>query len=222
MATFPDPDTTTVAPFEADIPLSFSISSTKYTQPYPVASFRHETAAVSQPFACQHPGFMTAADPLVLAEHIADLAGTDTDIPCRHVLIRSDIFVQLGHEALHKAHHFAVGFALRIEVASPFAAADRHAREGVLEGLLKSEKLDDAGIHAGMEANAALIRTNHTVELDAVYRGLLECPWSSPPRHAEGDHALRLDDSFQNIILDILRISFQTGVIEYMNSFTAW
>src|SRR5690606_595163 len=101
--------------------------------------------------------------------------------------IGPDVLIQLGHEALHEAHHFAFGFALRIEVASPFAAADRHAREGVLEGLLESEKLDDAGIHAGMEANAALIRTDRTVELDAVSAVYLNPSLVIDPRHAEGD-----------------------------------
>ena len=57
-----------------------------------------------------------------------------------------------------KAHNLAVALALGVEVAAALAAADGQAGEAVLEHLLKAQELDDGQVHAGMQAQSALMR----------------------------------------------------------------
>ena len=110
---------------------------------------------------------MSSADTLVLAEHITDLASADTDIAGRHIGIRSDMAVELGHEALGKTHDFLIGFAFWIEIRAALAAADGLACERIFEDLFKAKEFDDAGINRRMEPDAAFVRTQRAVKLDA-------------------------------------------------------
>src|SRR3546814_1913888 len=73
----------------------------------------------------------------------------------------------LRHKRLTKAHNFRVGAAARVEIRSPLAAADRQPGQGVLEGLLEAEELDDPDVDRRMEAQAPLVRPERRVELDA-------------------------------------------------------
>jgi len=54
IATFPDPDTTTLFP-SIVFPASFNISSTKYTNPYPVASVLAREPPKVRPFPVKTP-----------------------------------------------------------------------------------------------------------------------------------------------------------------------
>ena len=49
---------------------------------------------------------------LILSEEIAHLAGTDADVTSGDVGVGSDVPVELGHEGLAKAHHFAIALSL--------------------------------------------------------------------------------------------------------------
>ena len=84
-----------------------------------------QTAAVRQAFAGQNAIFIAALDPFVLAEQIADFPAANAKVACRHVGVRPDMTIQLGHKALAEPHHFRIGLAARIKVGTSFAAADR-------------------------------------------------------------------------------------------------
>ena len=62
-----------------------------------------QAAAVLQALAGEHAGELVG-DPLVLAEHIADLAAANADVARRDVHVRADVAIELGHERLAEAH----------------------------------------------------------------------------------------------------------------------
>ena len=101
--------------------------------------------------------------------------------------------VKLRHEALAETHDLVVALALRVEVRAALRAADRQARQGVLERLLESEELQDGERHARMEAQAALVGADSAVRLHAVAAVDLHLALVVLPRHAEHHDALRLD-----------------------------
>ena len=74
---------------------------------------------------------------------------------------------QLGHETLAETHDFVVGFAPGTEVGTAFGPAHRESSEAVLEGLLESQELQDAQVHARVETDAALVRAQGAVALYA-------------------------------------------------------
>src|SRR5690606_25555405 len=90
--------------------------------------------AIIQRLAGEDTGLVAIGQPLVLAEHVADLAHADADIAGRHVGIFAEVPVQLGHEGLAETHDLAIGAAARIEIRAALAAADRQAGQGILEG----------------------------------------------------------------------------------------
>ncbi len=134
---------------------------------------------------------------LILAEHVSDLTGAGADVAGRHVDIRADIFGKLGHKALAEGHHLAVGFTLGIEIRAALAAADGQAGQGVLEDLLKAQEFDDTGVNRGMETQAALVRSNGVVKLDAVAGVDLRLTLIIHPGYLEFKLAVRLGNSFQ-------------------------
>ena len=104
-------------------------------------------------------------DPLVLAEHVTDLARTDADVTRRHIDIRADVAMQLGHETLAKAHDLMIAFPFRIEIRSALTPAQRQAGERILEGLLESQKLEHAFVYARMKADPTLVWSDGIVVL---------------------------------------------------------
>ena len=60
--------------------------------------------------------------------------------------------IEFGHEGLAKAHDLTIRSPTRIEVGAALAAADRHAGQGIFEGLFKPQELDDPDIDGRMEA----------------------------------------------------------------------
>ena len=155
-------------------------------------------SAIFQPLARQHAGKLTG-DALVLAEHIADLAPAHADIACRNVHIRADMAVEFGHERLAEAHDFAHALALGVEVRPALAAAHRQAGECVLEGLFKREKLQHAFVHRRVEADAALVRADRVVVLDAVAALHADIAGIVFPADAERYHAVRLSNAAQDL-----------------------
>ena len=151
-----------------------------------------KAAAVAQPLAGQRTvKFVVQA--FVLAEQIADLTPADADVARRNVGVRTDVLVQLDHEALTEAHDLRVGFALRVKIAASLCTADGQAGQAVFEDLLEAEKLDDALVDRRMEAQAALVRADGVVELDAKAAVDVDTAAVVCPRDAELDDPVRLD-----------------------------
>ena len=114
--------------------------------------------------------------------------------------------VELGHEALAEGHNLAVALALGVEVAAALAAADGQAGEAVLEHLLKAQELEDGQVHAGMQAQSALVGTDGAVVLHAVAAVDLRAALIVHPGHAEHDDPLRLNETVQQARLLIFRV----------------
>ena len=119
---------------------------------------------------------------------------------------------QLGHEGLAEAHDLGVGLALRVEVGAALAAAHRQRGQGVLEDLLETEELDDTLVHGRVEAQAALVRSDRGVELDAVTAVDLHLALIVRPSDTELHHALRLDEALEHSRLLILRVLLDYGL----------
>ena len=156
----------------------------------------NQRSAPAQALAGQDAGEFVA-QPLVLSEQEADLAAAHADVAGRDVGVGADVALQFGHEALAEAHHFVVTLALGIEIRSALAAAHGQRGERILEDLFERQELQDAEIHAGMEAQPALVRADGAVHLDAESAVDLNVALIVKPRHAEHDDALGLDDSFE-------------------------
>ena len=60
---------------------------------------------------------------LILSEQVADLTGTHADVTCRHILVGTDMTVELCHESLAELHHLIVALATDREIRSALAAA---------------------------------------------------------------------------------------------------
>ena len=148
---------------------------------------------------------------LVLAEEVADFTAADADVTGGNVRIGADVAGKLGHEALAETHDFAVGLAARIEVGAALAAAHGKRGEGVLEGLLKAEELENGESYGRMEAETALVRSDRGVELDTIAAVNLNNAVVVDPGNAEHDCALGLDHALENGGLFILGISLDHG-----------
>ena len=112
-------------------------------------------AAGGEALTRQHTVFPGALQPPVLAEEVADLPAAHAHIAGGHIDVRPDVAVQGLHIRLAEPHDLRLRLARRVEVRAALAAADGQARQRVLEGLLKAQELDDAGIHIGLEPQAA-------------------------------------------------------------------
>lgn len=130
--------------------------------------------------------------------------------------------VQFCHEALGEAHNLLIRFILGIEVAAALAAAHGQAGQRVFENLLEAQELDNPEVDRRMEAQAAFVGTDGTVELNAEAAVNLGITGIVHPRDTEGDAALRLNQPLENPVLHILRVAGQNGVILSRNSWTAW
>src|SRR5690606_29497964 len=112
--------------------------------------------------------------------------------------------VQLVQEALAEPHHLAVRAALRVEVGAALAAADRQARQAVLEDLLEPEELHDAQVDGRVEAQSSLVRAERAVELDPEAPVDVHLAAVVLPRHPEDDLTLGLADPLDDLRLRVL------------------
>ena len=167
----------------------------------------HERTAPVQALAGEHAGFVAVGQALVLTEEVADLAGAHADVTGGDVGVLTHVAVQLGHERLAEAHDLAVAAAVRIEVGAALAAADGQAGQGVLEDLLEAEELHDAEVHAGVEAQTALVRAERGVVLDAEAAVDLHDVLVIDPRDAEDDLTLRLAQAHEDALIVVLRVA---------------
>src|SRR5690606_29552833 len=104
-----------------------------------------------------------------------------------HVGVLAQVAVELRHEALAEPHDLRLAAAARVEVRSPLAAPQRHARQAVLERLLEPEELDDAEVHGGVEPEPALVRSQGAAELHPETAVDLHLTRVVLPGHAEHD-----------------------------------
>ena len=152
---------------------------------------------------------------LVVAEQVADLAGSHADVTGRHVHIWPNHLIEFAHEGLTEFHHLIVALAADREVRASFATAHRQGGEGILEGLFEAEKLQDAQVHRRVEAQSALVRADGAIELYAVTDVHLYLALVVNPGHAEGRDAFRLHDALYDLCL------FELGmlVVHIFNAF---
>ena len=161
----------------------------------------HQGTAPVEALAGQHAGFPAVGDALVLAEHEADLASADADVPGRDVGVLADMAIEFGHEALAEAHDLVIRLAFGIEIGAPFAAADRQTGQGVFEDLLKAKELDDAEVDRGMKTQPALVRAEGAVELNAEAAVDLDLTLVVPPGYPEDDLPLRFADALNDFVM---------------------
>ena len=169
-----------------------------------------QTAAVGQTLAGEH-AFIQAGDALVLAVQIADLPAAHADVARRHVRVRADVAVQLGHQALAKGHDLPVALALGVEVAAALAAADGQAGQAVLQNLLKAEEFQNGQVDAGMEPQTALVGADGAVELHPVAPVHLHLALIVHPGDAEKNDPLRLHEPLQQTGLFVLGMLVKHG-----------
>ena len=129
-----------------------------------------------------------------------------------HVGTHADEGVEFGHEGLAETHDFAIGAALGVEVGTTLGTANGQAGEGILEDLLEAQEFEDAQIHAGMEAQAALVGSESGVELNAVAAVHHELALVGEPAHAEHNGALGFGDALENAVFLVLRIGIENGL----------
>ena len=135
---------------------------------------------------------MFATEFLVHTKHIAYFATANSDVASGNVLIGTYVAPQFKHETLAEAHDFGFAATARCKVGTTLGSAHRQCGQGVLEGLLKAEELQDAEIDGGMETHAALVRANGVVELHAIAEVDVYLSVIVGPGHAEGDDAVGL------------------------------
>ena len=146
-----------------------------------------------------------------MAKEIADLPPTHSDVARGHIGVRANVAEELGHKRLAKAHHLVVGFPLWIEIRATFAAAHRQARERILKNLFECEEFDDAGRDRWVKTQAALVRAERAVHLDAIPAVYLDLALVVYPRNAELNHPLRLNKTFKDFAVSIFFIPLNGG-----------
>ena len=98
-----------------------------------------EAAAELDALASEHARELVR-DPLVLPEHVPDLATANTNIAGRYVRVRTNVAEQFSHETLAKPHYLCVGLALGLKIGSTGAAAQWQGGQGIFKYLLKRQK----------------------------------------------------------------------------------
>src|SRR5699024_12061870 len=98
-----------------------------------------------------------------------------------------------------------------VEISSAFGAANRHARQRVLEHLLKSEKFHDAQVHGGVESNATFIRAKCRVEFHAETAVHFDYAFVVDPGDSKNNLTLWLNHAPQHRVLDGFGMSLHDG-----------
>ena len=137
-------------------------------------------------------------DALILSVEVADLTRTDTDVARGNIGICTDVLTKLGHKGLAECHNLSVRLALRVEVGATLTAAHGKRGEGVFEGLLEAEELDNAFVYGGVETKSALVGTDSAVKLNTEAAVDLHIAVVINPRNTELDNSFGLDDTLHN------------------------
>ena len=175
-----------------------------------------QRAAVGQALAGEHAGPLVA-QLLVLAEEIADLTGTHTDVAGGHVGVGADVAVQLIHKGLAETHDLPVALTLGVEVRAALAAAHGQSGQSILEDLLKAQELDDRQVDGGVQTQTALVGANGGVELDTVAAVDLHHAVVVHPGHPEENGPLRLHHTAHNVLLLVAGIGLHHGLQRLQN-----
>jgi hypothetical protein len=204
VATLPEPEMTAVLP-STELPTWRQHVLQEVDRAIAGRLRADQRAAIFQALAGQHARELVG-DALILAEHVADSRGLRRR--CRRPARRCPrrCAIKLGHEALAEAHHFGVALALRVEVGAALAAAHRKAGQRVLEGLLEGQELQHRLGHGRVEADAALVRADRIVVLDAPAALHADIVVVVLPDDAERHHSIRLGDAAQDLIFVIERL----------------
>src|SRR5699024_5767818 len=149
--------------------------------------------------------------PASLGVQATALAAADAHVDGGNVDIGPNVTIQSSHKALAEAHDLSVGLTGGIKVAAALAAADGQAGQAVLEDLLKAQELDDAGVHIGLEAQAALVGADGAVKLAAITDVGVIVAVIVHPHHTEGKHTLRLYHAVEQVSLLIFRMLVYHG-----------
>jgi len=107
--------------------------------------------------------------------------------------------VKLGHKSLTEAHDLIVAAATDREVGTTLATTHGQRGKGVLESLFKTEELQDAEVHGGMEAQTTLVRANGTVKLNTITNVDMDLTLVIGPRYTESNDAFRFNNAFNKL-----------------------
>ena len=143
-----------------------------------------------------------------MAKHVPNLASSHADVTRRHVGVGTDVARELRHEALAEAHHLVVAFPFGVKIRPALATAHGQGGQRILENLFEPQKLEDAQIHSGVEAQPAFVGSNGAVEFDAESPVGVHVAGVIGPRHAEHDDALGLHDAFEDVGVFVLGVVF--------------
>lgn len=139
------------------------------------------------------------------AEHVANLAASDTNVTSGNVGLGADVLVKLAHERAAEAADLAVALVLGVEVGATLAATHAEAGQGVLEDLLETEEFEDTQVDGGVKAEATLVGAEGGVELDSEGIVDLDLALVVLPNNAELDDALGDGDDLEGVaVLGVL------------------
>ena len=122
----------------------------------------------------------------------------------------ADVAPQFHHERLAKSHDFAVGLPFGIKVRAAFTAAHGETGQRILENLFEREKLENGHVHAGVEPEPSLVRSNGTVELNSEAAVHLRVAFVVHPRHSEMNESLGFHNTLHNG--DVFGVGFEHGL----------
>ena len=146
---------------------------------------------------------------LVHAVQETHLAAAHADVAGGHVGVGADVTVEFHHQGLAEAHHLTIALALGVKVGAALAAAHGQRGEGVLEGLLEGEELQDAQIDGRVEAQAALVGADGGAVLHAPGAVDLDLTLVVHPGHTELDGALGFDQALEQALAGIAGVGLQ-------------
>ena len=169
-------------------------------------------------FAGQHAGVVLASEFLVHAVQEAYLTTAYTYVTGRYILIRANATPEFEHERLAETHDLVVGFAYGVEVRTTLGAAHRQGRQGVLEGLLKSEELEHRRCNGAVETQSAFVRANGSVELHTVTEVRLYLALVVNPCYAEREDTVGLNHALDDLRTLKLRM-LVVGLLDRLENF---
>ncbi len=154
---------------------------------------------------------------LVVLEQIGDFPRTDADIAGGNVHIGADKTRQLCHEALAKAENLSLAVARGVKVRATLGAAHGQPGQAVLEGLLETEKVQDAEVQFGGKTQTALVGSQGIVELDPVAAVGLHPVVVVQPVDAKIDHPVGLDQLVKDMpaVFPVVRVDIVGQILDH-------
>ena len=150
----------------------------------------NEAAAKFQAFPCED-SLKLVGVLLVSPKHIAHFATPYADVAGGHITIGTDVAVEFEHKGLAETHHLGRTLTAWREVRTALCTAHRQRGEGVFEGLLESEKLENAEIDRTVKAQSAFVGADGVVVLHAIAHVGADVAFVVRPGDAESVDTLR-------------------------------